>query len=342
MLNDQVGPPQILFAGKLQRDYYITSDDEPVLDVLGGNLLYAAVGFKLWETASLPGLLARVGEDYPQDWLAECVQRGLDIRGVRVLPEAVDVRSFYVYTDRRTRVTGDPVPHFARRGLSFPKPLLGYRDVTEDLDSRTNMKPTSLRQGDVPEDYMDALAAHLCPLDYLTHSLLPAVFRQAGFTCVTLDPSPNYMNPTYWDDVPALLTGLTAFLPAEEEVRNLFQGKSEDLWEMAEALAAYGCEIIVIKRGESGQLLYDAVRESRWEIPAYPVEVTNPTGVGDAFCGGFLAGYRRNYDALEAVLYGNISASVVAQGSGVFYALDVLPGLPEARLDALRKTVRKL
>ena len=90
----------------------------------------------------------------------------------------------------------------------------------------------------------------------------------------------------------------------------LFEGRSNDLWEMAEALSAYGCDFVVIKRGERGQLLYDASSKARWEIPAYPARLANPTGVGDAFCGGFLAGYRRAYDPLEAVLHGNVSSSI--------------------------------
>jgi len=204
------------------------------------------------------------------------------------------------------------------------------------------MTKVSLRQGDIPEDYMDANAAHLCPVDYLTHSLLPATFRQAGFTTVTLDPSPGYMNPTFFNDVPSILTGLTAFIPSEEELRSLFQGRSTDLWEMAEALAAYGCEFIVIKRGERGQLLYDSASKTRWEIPAYPSNLVNPTGVGDAFCGGFIIGYRKTYDPVEAVLYGNISAAIVTEGNGPLFALDVLPGLQYARLDSLRLSARKL
>jgi hypothetical protein len=334
--------PKLLIVGKLQRDYYITADGTPVFDVLGGSLPYASAGLITWEPDPPPGLVARVGEDYPQEWLDNCVQKGLDTRGITILPEAVDVRSFYIYTDRVTRVSGDPIPHFARLGLAFPKALLGYRDNNNDLDSRTILSPTSLRQGDIPDEYLDATAAHLCPVDYLTHSLLPAVFRQAGFTTVNLDPSSRYMNPTYWNDVPALITGLTAFLPAEEELRTLFQGRSEDLWEMIEAMAAYGCEFVVVKRGLSGQLLYDSANGSRWEIPAYPSRVVNKTGMGDAFCGGFLAGYRRYYDPLEAVLHGNISASLVSEGMGAFFAMDVLPGLPEARLEALRQSIRKI
>jgi hypothetical protein len=45
---------------------------------------------------------------------------------------------------------------------------------------------------------------------------------------------------------------------------------------------------------------------------------------------------------LEGVLYGNISASLKLEGSGAFYPLDVLPGLAEARLSALRNMVREL
>jgi sugar/nucleoside kinase (ribokinase family) len=210
------------------------------------------------------------------------------------------------------------------------------------MDSRTQMLPVSLRQADIPEEYLDANAAHLCPLDYLTHSLLPALLRQSEFTMITLDPSPGYMNPAYWGDIPALLTGLTAFLPAEEELRSLFQNRSSDLWEMAEALSAYGCEIIVIKCGERGQLLYDAATRSRWEVPPYPARFANPIGAGDSFCGGFLAGYRRTYDPLEAVFYGNIAASLVVEGNLAAYALDALPGLNLARLESLRQSARKV
>lgn len=111
---------------------------------------------------------------------------------------------------------------------------------------------------------------------------------------------------------------------------------------MAEAVAGYGCEIIVIKRGEGGQMLYDAAARTRWEVTAYPSRMVDPTGAGDAFCGGFLSGYRRTYDPLEAMLYGNISASLVVEGNGPFYALDALPGLAQARLEALRQSVRKI
>ena len=334
--------PKFIFAGRLRRDYFITPDNKPVLDVMGGNVPYAAIGYKMWEDSPPPGIIARVGEDYPQAWLDDLDRRGIDTRGVNILPEALDARNFYVYTAKATRITGDPIPHFTRIGEPFPKALLGYKDANISIDSRTERTQFSLRKDDIPDVYTEATAAHICPVDYLTHSLMPAVFRQVGLTTVTLDPAPGYMNPTFWNDIPPLLTGLTAFLPSEDELRSLFQGRTSDLWQMAEAMAAYGCELIVIKRGERGQLLYDSVSKKRWEIPAYDSRVVNPTGVGDAFCGGFLAGFRQTYDPLEAVLRGNISAASVSEGIGPFFALDVLPGLPQARLDHVRQSVRRI
>jgi sugar/nucleoside kinase (ribokinase family) len=70
--------------------------------------------------------------------------------------------------------------------------------------------------------------------------------------------------------------------------------------------------------------------------------VLDPTGAGDSYCGGFLAGYKETYDPLQAALYGSISASLTTEGSGVFYALDALPGLARGRLEALKEGIRKV
>ncbi len=337
-----LSPPRFLFAGQLRRDYILLPDGKAFIDVPGGNVIYAAIGLAIWEPQPPPGIIARVGSDYPKEWLEHWTHQGLDVRGVRILSEPVDTRFFCAFLDQTTHSSEDPVAHFARLGLPFPHALLGYKSNPTPVESRTRLLPTSLRQNDIPFDYFDANAAHLCPSDFLTHNVLPAVLRQAGFTTITLDPSAGYMNPTFWGDIPTLLTGLTTFLPSEQELRALYGGRTNDLWEMASGLAAYGCEMIVIKRGERGQLLYDASTRSRWEIPSYPARVINPIGAGDAFCGGFLAGFRRTYDPLQAVLHGNVSASLVVEGHEITYALETLPGLADARLVNLRQSVRKI
>ncbi|MFN2159950.1 MAG: carbohydrate kinase family protein [Anaerolineales bacterium] len=338
----EISSPKTLFAGRVTRDFVIFPSGDNLIDIAGGNVLYAGAGYVVWEAEPPPGILARVGEDYPQNWIDYYSSQGLDMRGVKVLPEPMDVRSFMAFSSIRDYTRENPISHFAKHGLPFPKALLGYEYIEEPIDSRIDLKPFSLREEDIPAEFETAGAIHVCPVDFLTHSLFPALLRKSEFTTVTLDPSPGYMNPTFWNDVPSLLTGLTAFIPAEEEIRYLFQGRSEDIWEMAEALAAYNCELIVIKCGERGQLVYDAAGRTRWEVPSYPSKVKNPTGAGNAFCGGFMAGYRLTFDPLEAALFGNISASIAVEGYRPEYSFGVLPGLPQARLDAVRQSVRKV
>jgi sugar/nucleoside kinase (ribokinase family) len=329
-----------IIAGSLRRNYIITPKGKALLDVPGGSLLYASAGTAVWESGI--GLIGRAGEDYPHDWLEAVNKRGMDLRGIHTLPEAVDLRYFAAYVEGAGVTTDNPVSHFARLGLPYPKSLLGYIPPGPMIDSKTRPTLMTIRQSDFPSDYLDVTAAHLCPLDFLSHTLLPSLLRQGHINTITLDPGLNYMNPTFWDDIPVLLNGLNAFLCSEEKITSLFQGRSTDLWEMAEALAGYGCEMIIIKRGSRGQYLYNGASHARWIIPAYPIEVVDPTGAGDAFCGGFLAGYRSTYDPLQAALTGNISAAMTIEGSYPYYALDALPGLARARLESLQETVRKV
>jgi sugar/nucleoside kinase (ribokinase family) len=331
----------LVFAGQLRRQYLLPPEGRPLLDMPGGNLLYAASGARLWlnEPAAL---LARVGEDYPHDWLRQFQHRGFDSRGIKILPGPLDLRSFMAYTDATTFTRTNPVSHFARLNLPFPKGLLGYQAPSNDQDSRIRTNPDSPKLTDLLPEFFGAKAAHLCPLDFLTHTQLAPAFRHGGVRTVTIDPGPAYMNGNFLNELRSLLQGVTAFLPSEDEARQLFWGRTNDLWEMAETLASFGAEIVVIKRGARGQYVYERANGKKWEVPAYPGRMIDPTGAGDAFCGGFLAGFIRDFDPLQAALHGNISASLSLEGSGPFYPLDAMPGLAEARRQSLADIVRQV
>ena len=150
------------------------------------------------------------------------------------------------------------------------------------------------------------------------------------------------MSPAFWRDLRLVLQGVTIFQPSEDKLRALFWGETNDLWEMARKVSEYGPQIIVIKRGSHGQMVYDVLGNHRYEIPAYPSRLVDSTGAGDAFCGGFLAGYQKTNDPLMAALYGSVSASLKIEGSGPFYELGVLPGLAEARLQSLKEIAREI
>lgn len=327
--------PQFLVFGQLTREYLLPAVGHPRLDMPGGSLLYAAAGLRVWESEI--GLVGRVGNDYPREWLNQCMSRGFDTSGIRVIPRDLDVREFIAYSESFEANRINPVSHFARRDMTFPKSLLGYQPPD---DKKKADRESTLIITDIPNDYLTARAALLCPMDLVTQTQLIAGMKLGSVHTFVLDPGPSTMTRTARRELPALLNGVTAFLPSQEELNNLFWGETYDLWKMAEAVSMYGCEYVVIKCGARGQLLYDANNKHKWEIPAYPARLADPTGAGDAFCGGFLAGYCKNYDPLEGVLYGNVSASLKLEGSGAFYPLDVLPGLAEARLGALRNMVR--
>lgn len=325
---------QFVIFGKLTREFFLPASGQPRLDVAGGSLLYAAAGLGVWESGV--GLVGRVGNDYPRAWLNEAKRRGFDTSGVRILPQDLDVREFAAYNESLEANRVNPVSHFARRGMTVPKSLLGYQpDRKPDEALRLTVR-------DISDDYLTARAAYICPMDLVTQTQLIAGLKRGTVHSFVLDPSPVTMTPTSRRELPALLNGVTAFLPSEAQMRNLFQAETHDLWEMAEAVSLYGCEYVVIKRGVHGQLLYDADAKRKWEIPAYPSRVEDVTGAGDAFGGGFVSGLCKDYDPLEGVLRGNVSASLMLEGQGAFHPLDVLPGLAEARLEALRDMVRKV
>lgn len=328
--------PEFLVFGLLTREYLLPPTGDPRLDVAGGSLLYAAAGLRVWESSI--GLVGRVGEDYPREWLNDCMSRGFDTSGIRIVPKKLEAREFISYNESLEVSRINPVTHFARRGLTFPKPLLGYQLP----DERKVEEGSALLVTDISENYLTARAALLCPMSLVTQTQLIAGMKRGDVHTFVLEPASSSMKPTARRELPALLNGVTAFLTSQDELKNLFWGETHDLWKMAEWVSMYGCEYVVIKCGIHGQLLYDVKTKHKWEIPAYPARVADPIGAGDAFNGGFMGGYCKSYDPLEGVLAGNVSASLKLEGSGAFYPLDVMPGLAEARLSALRDMVRKV
>ena len=336
--------PDYLVLGQLFREFLVTPDQNISLDQPGGNLLYAAEGLSLWfDDQESAGLVSRVGENYPRAWLDDLEAEGYSIEGINVLPEEIDLRYFRAYENLRTMVEEDPIKVFARLETSMPRALLGYqppshRGGLKDLKAVSRL---ALRKSDLPLSYTGALAAHICPMDYLSQSLMPAELRAAGIKIVTMDPG-KFMRPEYYEDVHALSIGLTAFLPSEGQLTELFRGRTTDIWEMIEEVAGWGVGLVVVKRAWKGQLLYDGAKNRRLEVPAYPSTMFDPTGAGDVFAGGFLYGFTKTGDSLEGLLTGNVAASIAVEGSGPYYSREVLPGLARARLESLRGSIREV
>ena len=81
----------------------------------------------------------------------------------------------------------------------------------------------------------------------------------------------------------------------------------------ARKILAYGLKAVVIKRGEYGATLF--TDDTYFACPAYPLEsVSDPTGAGDTFAGGFM-GYLASQKEINdetlrrAMIYGSVMAS---------------------------------
>lgn len=332
--------PKYIIAGSLTRDFVITANHVTKLDYAGGPGAFAAAGLALWDKPV--GIVGRVGEDYPREWLESFHAHGIDARGVKELEEPLDVRRFYGYdTDGSWQPTG-MVGRFAEIEYPLPAVLLNYahkKPVEDDLRTRGPGSPLS---SDFPADYLDAIAAHICPFDFLTQGLLQSTMHTGQIRTITLEADPAYLHPQNWNLVPGVVSGLSAFFVDEEAARLFFRSRSNDLIEIASGFSNMGCETVVICRADGSRLVYQRSSSRKWDIPAYPAQPVNRHSSGHAFGGGFLAGYHLTYDPLLAAVYGCVSASIASEGLHPLDVFAALPGLAETRLDVLQKRVKLL
>lgn len=81
------------------------------------------------------------------------------------------------------------------------------------------------------------------------------------------------------------------------------------------ATLARGPEAVVVKRGAQGASVFLADGQVI-DAPAFPVEVYNVLGAGDAFAGGFIYGLSRGWDWYKAARLGNACGAIVVTRHG--------------------------
>jgi 5-dehydro-2-deoxygluconokinase len=82
----------------------------------------------------------------------------------------------------------------------------------------------------------------------------------------------------------------------------------------ADALARGAGRIVAHKMGENGCVTF--ANGGRFETPIFPVKALKPTGAGDAFMGGFLAGLAAGANVPDAVRRGAATAAFVVTRVG--------------------------
>jgi ribokinase len=330
--------PEMIFAGPLRMEYFLTPYGKEFSHLLGGSCLYAGSGAKIW-TSDSPGLISRVGSNFPAECLEAIREKGLDVRGVRVIAHPESTAGFYCYDQWDQCIDWEPLKYYARRNLPCPPELLDYSPPSIGEGQTAFFPDIAIRREDIPNAYRHAKTAYITPCHYLSQITLSVALRQAGLGTICLSPSKAMYVPTGLQQVGQLLHGIDIFFAQEENLRNLFTSNILETRELSEFIARMGPKIILLQKELQGVSVYDSDSKRFHFSPFYPVEIKNPIGVGDSFCGGFLAAWHQTYDPVESALHGCISASLAIEGPGGMYALDRNPDLAEARLFSLRRSL---
>lgn len=298
--------PRLYVLGNFTIDDIVYHRSSAAWDVPGGNALYSALGARTW--LHEVGLIARLGDDYPEACLGALGERGIVLAIRRV--DGPNIHNWALYEDGATHRFVD----HARSG--------GHDDM-------------SIRPEDIDERHRGADGYHVASMPTeIQLDLVRALKRPS--TLVSVDPHVDHVRP-HDETLERILGAIDLFLPSREEAERCYGADRPE--EAARSFAAAGPRAVAIKLAEEGSLVYDRDSRRLVHVPAIPVSVVDVTGAGDAYCGGFLAGMLLTGDAVEAALFATVSASYVVESSGALGVRVATPDDARSRLESLRGMV---
>jgi sugar/nucleoside kinase (ribokinase family) len=339
-------------------DIVLLSEGRLYRESSGGDALFSAIGAWVWH--SPVGLIARAGQAYPQVNIERIQAAGIACH-LRRVPYP-DIRNWALYEPDGSRqflnharsgsyaqmsITGEEIPEGCLGAAGYhiaPMPVDAQasvvRKLRDPLPTSSNFQEP--KDGGGVEQRQD-------PHPVLSHeerekwpaagSLDENDVNLAESHClITLDTFPQHLkDEASHRGLLGMIALVDAFLPSRGEAAILFG--SDEPQAAARAFGALGVPLVCIKMGAEGALLYETGKDAFCHIPICPVETVDPTGAGDAFCGGFLAGLLAGRDPLGAACCGAVSASYIVQQVG---ALNMLGNQFSDRLDRFAAIIDKV
>jgi ribokinase len=297
---------RVWILGNLTIDDVVMFDGSTTMGLCGGNAIYASLGALRWEPNV--GLAARIGPDFPTQHLGSLREAGLELALANVPHSSIHDWALYERD--------------------------GSRRFVNWLSSGTHLQQ-SIRPEELPPDIGPAAAVHVAPMPLAVQVELVHALTGRGVATISLDPHEDYLEG-HAEELLALLPSVALFLPSRREAELIF-GR-DDPEAAAVALAQSGCTLVAIKLGAEGSMIC-APGESPRHIPAINVRESDPTGCGDAYCGGFLAAWVQGSDAVSAACQATVSASFVAETQGALGVLPIDEGASRDRLARLASLV---
>lgn len=290
--------------GNISIDDLVFEDGTTMWKVPGGNSVYSALGLALW--GERPAVIAPVGPEYPVEALGDRI----DLSFCRPLDRTL--RNWGLYEEDGCRI------------FTFRTKTKNWLEFSPTLD-------------DLSQFSCDF--AHLAPLRWELQTAFAETLRTKGARTISVDPDDRYLADLQHQPMMRLLAAVDLFLPSKQDVDALMPNRTplEILRRLREL--APDLPLIVIKRGADGVMMHAAGAVDYLTMPSIAEAVVDTTGAGDAFSGGALAGYAKTGSALEAVLWGSVSASFAVAAMGPAALVGANRDEATARVERLRHRV---
>ncbi|KAG0561964.1 hypothetical protein KC19_9G107000 [Ceratodon purpureus] len=303
-------------------DDIVFPDGRTKLACLGGGGPQSAFGALLWfSNGERVGLAAKVGTDFPdscKDWLETA---GIDTSGLVLWPNPT------------------------LRTWQFSEPLDGsIHEILEDEDRESESWDMVLPELNMlPPLYQKAKTYHAGVHPSGLDVPFLRALRDSGAEVLSVEVYMYAEEVVPYSELQALVSAGHIFSPNEREAASLV-GAGTPL-ELIGRLSKLGAEIVVLRRGPLGCIVHRSDTKETWDVPAFhtvfyegrkencdttmtklqktglegmDVEaILDPTGCGNTFCGGFLAGWYKTRNLLTAALWGSISASIMLEYEGI-------------------------
>jgi ribokinase len=279
---------RFLTVGNLLVEDIVMPDGRELPGRLGGDAIYAALGVRAFAEDVQP--VVRLGRGFPSE-----LRQSLEEAG---------------YGDGLLSSDHPAVRLRVRWGVE------GGSRFTFEPGSGTYLQATPTPD-ELPPGLAERLdAVHIAPIPFEQLQAWIAWARPRA-RVLTVDPHYEHLDAEWSRVLPAL----DAFLPSRAEATGILGG-----WpgpeNAARELAALGAPIVCIKLGAEGAVGYRAATGELLSLPAASVDPVDPTGCGDAFCGGFLVGLTESDDLRIALGHAADAAALAGRDHGAAHALD--------------------
>jgi sugar/nucleoside kinase (ribokinase family) len=275
--------PEILVVGSLAYDTIATPEGR-VQRALGGSANYFSLAASMFSKVHVVGV---VGDDYEDQYIQLLKNKGVDVSGI----ERAHGRTFHWEGE-------------------YSKDMNEARTLATELNVFQNFDPK------LPPHFKTSPYVFLANIDPELQIKVLDQVKNPKF--VALDTM-NFWIESKIFVLRDVLKRVNAVLMNEGEAKLLT--RKTNAIAAAQEISKMGPKAVIIKRGEYGFVLY--AEQKYFILPAFPIaNVTDPTGAGDTFAGGFFGFLAKNnlgdsfHDLKKACVQGCLMASFTVEGFG--------------------------